>query len=167
MFRSLDSFCDRLSASALSQAIQGTEWVIPAVQTVHILAVGAVVTSVALLDLRLAGWRARRDPLAAVAGRYLPVIWLALPVLLLTGATLILAEPSRALQNPVFIAKMTLLVAAVALTLMCHAPLRRDAGFWEASPARRRLAVLIASLSAALWIGIVFAGRWIAYVQSN
>jgi hypothetical protein len=43
---SLDSFCDRLSASALSRAIQSSDWVIPTGQTVHTLAVAAVMSSI-------------------------------------------------------------------------------------------------------------------------
>ena len=167
MLRSLDSFCDHLSATPLSQALQTTEWVIPAVQTVHILAVGAVISSILMLDLRLMGVYGRRQPIASVAARFLPFVWYSLPILLVTGATLIIAEPSRALQNPVFMLKMGLLLLAAGVTLACQAPLRRDERFWDRSAARRRLAVLIGCLSLPLWIGIVFAGRWIAYVQSN
>lgn len=167
MSRSLDSFCAYLSATPLSQAIQTTEWIIPAIQTVHILAVAAVISSVLMVDLRLVGLRARDQSMAAVADRYLPIVWYALPILLVTGATLIIAEPSRSLQNPIFLLKMGLLVLAVGVTLACQMPLRRDVGFWDRSPSRRRLAGLVACLSLPLWIGILFAGRWIAYVQSN
>jgi hypothetical protein len=167
VLRSLNAFCEHLSATPLSQALQTTEWIIPAVQTVHILAVGAVISSILMLDLRLVGLHARRQPVAAVAARFLPFVWYSLPILLVTGATLIVAEPSRALQNPVFILKMGLLLLAAGVTLACQAPLRRDERFWEHSPARRRLAALIGYSSLPLWIGIVFAGRWIAYVQSN
>jgi hypothetical protein len=86
--------------------------------------------------------------------------------LLLTGATLIIAEPSRALQNPIFLVKMSLLVLAAGLTLICQLPLRQDAGFWDA-PSRRALVRLIGWLSFPIWVAIVFAGRWIAYVQSH
>ncbi len=167
MLRSLDSFCSRLSETPLSQAIQTTDWIIPAVQTVHILAVAAVISSILMVDLRLAGLHARDQPVAAVARRFLPTVWYALPVLLATGATLIIAEPARALQNPVFMLKMSLLVLAAGITLACQIPLRRDGLFWDRSAARRRLAASIACLSLPLWIAIVFAGRWIAYVQSN
>lgn len=165
MLRSLDAFCERLSASALSQAIQSTDWVIPTVQTVHILAVAAVMSSILMLNLRLIGVRARSESVASVAARFIPVVWYGLPVLLATGAILIIAEPTRALQNPVFILKMTLVSLAAGLTLACQIPLRRDHGFWDGSSSRRRLARLIACLSLPIWVAIVFAGRWIAYVQ--
>ena len=167
MLRSLHSFCTELSATALSQALQATEWIIPAVQTVHIVAVATVITSILLVDLRLLGVAGRHQPIAAVANRYLPTVWYVLPVLLLTGATLIIAEPSRSLQNPVFALKMGLLVLAAGVTLLCQLPLRKDSGYWEKTQPRRRIAVLIGLLSLPLWIAILFAGRWIAYVQTK
>ena len=162
---SLQSFCNWLASTPLSQAIQTTEWIIPAVQTVHIVAVAAVVTSALMIDLRLFGVRWQDQAVAAVLERFLPSLWWALPILLATGAVLIVAEPARALQNPVFLLKMCLLVAAICFTLACQLPLRKDLGFWEVSPGRRRAAAAIAALSLPFWVGIVFAGRWIAYVQ--
>ena len=167
MLHSLDAFCTWLSGTSVSQAIQATDWVIPAVQTVHIVAVAAVMTSALMIDLRLLGLRACDQPVVAVAGRFMPFIWWPLPLLLLSGATLIVAEPSRALQNPVFILKMSLLVVAVAVTLACQLPLRKDPRYWEQSASRRAAARLIAFVSLPLWVGILFAGRWIAYVQGS
>jgi hypothetical protein len=164
---SLDAFCTWLAATPVSQAIQTAEWIVPAVQTVHILAVAAVITSVLMIDLRLLGIGAREGTIASTAKRFLPFIWFALPVLLATGVTLIIAEPSRALKNPVFLAKMTLLIAAVAITVACQIPLQRDAAYWDQSAGRRRAAQLIAFASLPLWIAIIFAGRWIAYVQGS
>jgi hypothetical protein len=166
MLRSLDPFCAWLALTPLSQTIQTVEWIIPAVQTIHILAVAAVMSSVLMVDLKMIGVIARDQPLAAVIARFLPFIWWALPVLLLTGATLIIAEPARALENPIFVLKMTLLLAAVAITLACQLPLRKNTAFWEFPARRRRAATAIALVSLPLWVGIVFAGRWIAYFQS-
>jgi len=154
-----------MASTSLSQAIQTIEWIIPATQTVHIIAVAAVVSSALMVDLRLFGIRWQNQSVAAVTQRFFPVLWWSLPVLLATGALLIIAEPARALQNPVFFLKMGLLVVAVCITLACQVPMRRDATFWEVSQGRRRGAQLIAAISLPFWVGIVFAGRWIAYVQ--
>ena len=79
---SLDSFCTWLAATPLSQSIQSTEWVIPAVQTVHILAVAAVMSSALMLDLRLMGFGSRDQTILSVAQRFLHFIWLPLSILL-------------------------------------------------------------------------------------
>jgi hypothetical protein len=165
VIHSLQSFCQWLASTPPSQAIQTTEWLIPATQTVHIVAVGAVVTSALMIDLRLFGIRWQDQAVAAVTHRFVPFIWWSLPVLLATGALLIVAEPARALQNPVFLLKMALLIGAICMTLACEVPMRKDPRFWEVSPGRRRGAQVMAALSLPFWIGTVFAGRWIAYVQ--
>jgi hypothetical protein len=166
VLRSLDAFCTQLAATPLSQAIQTTEWAIPAIQTVHIVAVAAVMISILMVDLRLVGLGTRDQSIEVVANRYLPAVWYALPILLVSGATLIIAEPARSLQNPVFILKMCLLLLAAAVTLGCQLPMRKHGPYWDESASRRLRARLIGYLSLPLWVGILFAGRWIAYVQS-
>jgi hypothetical protein len=163
--KSLQAFCDWLASTSLSQMIQSAEWIIPATQTVHIIAVAAVVTSALMVDLRLLGVRWQDQTVAAVSRRFVPFIWWSLPILLVTGAVLIIAEPARALQNPVFLLKMALLVAAIGITLASQIPLYKDVTYWETSRGRRRGARAIAAISLPIWIAIVFAGRWIAYVQ--
>lgn len=161
---SLHAFCEWLEATDLSQVIQTVTWIIPTVQTIHILAIAAVMSSVAMVDLRLLGLIGRGEAVDLVARRFVPWIWFALPVLLVTGSVLVIGEPSRSLENPAFQTKMALLLLAIAATLLFQRPLRRDAAYWEETPARRNRGRALAIVSLALWIGIVFAGRWIAYM---
>ena len=163
----LQPFCTWLAATSVSRTIQSIEWIIPAVQTLHILAVAAVVTSALMIDLRLLGIDRQEQTLAVIARRLLPLIWWPLPVLAVTGAVLIVAEPARSLQNPVFFLKMGLLILAAGVTLAGQIPMRVDAAFWEVSRGRRLAAKLIALASLPLWVAIIFAGRWIAYVQGT
>ena len=52
----------------------------------------------------------------------------------------------------------------IAVTFAFQAPLKRDATYWSAGSGRRAAAFLLALLSLGIWIAIVFAGRWIAYI---
>jgi hypothetical protein len=97
---SLDSFCSWLGATATSQTLQTVSWIVPAVQTVHILAVAAVVSSALMVDLRLLGVNGMDQSLSGVARRFLPFVWWPLPILLVSGAILITAEPARSLETP-------------------------------------------------------------------
>lgn len=164
--QALHNFCSWLEETPVSLTIQTTSWIVPAVQTVHILAIAAVMSSVLMIDLRLLGILGRDQPLARVSKRFLPVIWWTLPVLLATGILMIIGEPVRSLESPVFQLKMALLVAAMIVTLSYQVPLGRDPSFWDLSIGRRGGARIIAVLSLLLWAGIVFAGRWIAYYES-
>ena len=161
----IGDFAKWLGATALSHAIQTAGWVIPALQTIHILAIAVLFFSAVIVDLRL--WRVlQRDvPLKDVARRFLPVIWPVLLILLLTGSLLIIGEPRRSLLNTTFYLKMTLLAFAVVLTVALQWSLSSAPEFWERDRGRRIAARFAATLSILAWCGIIFAGRWIAYTQ--
>jgi len=161
MVTMIPELCDWLSNTRLSLLIQNVSWLIPAVQSLHILSVAVVMSSMAMLDLRLMGVTARGQSLAAMAARLLPRMWIALIVLTLTGATLVIGEPARDLPNPAFQLKMAMLVAAIVLTAIIRRQIKKNEMFWEARPGSAKLA---AAASLLLWVGIVVAGRWSAYV---
>lgn len=167
MFKTLDGFCHWLEATSLSQAIQGTDWLIPLLQTIHILAIATLMASILMINLRLAGLVGRGQPAVTVAKRFLPPIWWTVIILLCSGIPLIIAEPARALENPIFGLKMALLATVLILTLIYQQPLKAKPDFWERSRARAAAVKTIAFLSSILWVGVVFAGRWIAYTQAN
>ena len=158
----IKQFCLWLSATPISQWIQDAFWVIPTVQTVHIVSIAIVMTSMAMLDLRLVGIAGRRQSLTDMAARFLPWVWVALLILLCSGSILIVAEPGRELINQVFWLKMSLLAAALALTWTFQHMLRRSSTYWDRN---RTAAILLGSVSLVIWVGIIGAGRWIAYVE--
>jgi hypothetical protein len=51
----LNHFCAWLDQTPVSQIIQTKAWIVPAVQTVHILAIAVVATSALMVDLRVIG----------------------------------------------------------------------------------------------------------------
>jgi hypothetical protein len=163
----LSEFSKWLAATPLSHIIQTTKWVIPALQTIHILSVAVVFSSAVLVDLRL--WRLlNRDvPLPDVARRFLPAIWPVLLVLLITGSLLIIGEPKRSLLNSAFYLKMALLAVAIVLTAWLQWSLSSSPNFWDKNQVRRMAGQFAATLSILVWCGILFAGRWIAYTQAG
>jgi hypothetical protein len=156
-------FCQWLEHTEPSQFIQSAGWVVPSVQTVHILAISAVAGSALILNLRLLGLLSTGQSLQTVAKRFTPVIWWSLPVLLVTGTVLTIGEPGRELLNPVFRIKMVLILTAMALLAFFQTRLARDPGRYEGARGRGA-ALSIAVPSLLLWTGIIVAGRLIAYV---
>ena len=163
----LGAFSKWLAATSLSHTIQTTGWIIPSVQTVHILCVATVFFSAIIVDLRI--WRIlQRDvPVGEVARRHIPIIWPVLAVLLLTGGVLIVGEPRRSLLNTTFYLKMGLLAVAIVLTAALQRSIGASPGAWEGARGQRIGARLTAVVSVAVWCGILFAGRWIAYTQAG
>lgn len=160
----MQSFCDWLAATTLSQLFANLNWFVPSVQTLHILSIGVVVTTLAMLDFRLAGLTRRGPPLEVMAGKFIPWTWRALVVLLVTGILLIITEPARELMNGAFRLKMLLVVLLIFLTLAIQRVSAREAGYWSASLARRRLGGALGIASLVLCVAIVAAGRFIAYM---
>lgn len=167
MAATLIGFCSWLESTSPSEVIQTVGWIIPTVQTVHILCVGVLFSSAVLVDLRLLRLLGRDLPLPEVARRYLPTTWPVLLVLLISGSVLIIGEPRRSLLNSTFYIKMVLLGVAIAMTLGLQRSLSASPNFWELNTARRVAAGVAAAASMLVWCGIIFAGRWIAYTSTG
>lgn len=158
----LKDFALWLYQTQLSTAIRNVPSLVAVMQSLHILGVAGVVGSALVSDLRLAGVLATDESPHAVARRYLPWMWGALVLLLLTGLVQIVGEPNRTLTTTTFWLKMGMLLVVFALTLVMRKPLLDPAfdvraAWWRAhvKPA--------AWLSLLLWIGVIVCGRWIAY----
>jgi Family of unknown function (DUF6644) len=155
----LQNFCGWLSNTPVSLKIQTVLWIIPAVQTIHILCVAIVMSTMAMLDFRMVGITGRSQPVSRAVSRWVPWVWCTLPVMLLTGSILIIGEPTRELMNPYFRAKMAMLLAVILITVLVHVK-NKDGAYWQT---RALAAKFAGAISLLLWVGIVTAGRWIAY----
>ena len=158
----VQEFCAWLAQTPASDLVQRTRWMVPLVQTLHILSIGFVMFTTAKFSVQLAGLR-RRQPSAPIepsSTASLSWVWGALLVLALSGAVLIIGEPARELANPVFQAKMALIVVAAVLLATVQRVGARNPSVWTQ---RRVTARVVAMVSLALWVAILTAGRWIAY----
>lgn len=159
---SITNVSDWLYATPVATTIRDTTWAIPTIQSVHLLAIAIIVGSALVSDLRLAGVLATDQSPGSIVRRYLPWMWGALGVLLLTGILLVVAEPGRTIGNTVFWAKMALVLFAFTLTLLFRKPLldpqfSLDGAGWQA------VAKPAAWISLLVWVLVIFCGRWIAY----
>ena len=156
-------FSQWLYATPVSEYFRDAGWIVPAVQSIHIVAIAMLIGSSILLDLKLAGVVARTERPAVVYERYMPWAWGGLVVLLLTGMIMSIAEPDRVLSNWLFWTKMTLVVIGFLGTLLIRIPMRREEPMTQ-TPAWNLVAKPLGWLSLAIWIAIIVCGRWIAYV---
>jgi hypothetical protein len=154
----MNAFLDAVRATPLSQLLQNVRWLIPLIQSTHILALSLVFVSAVVVDLRLLGV-AGRQTLPSLTARFLPWVGWGVLVLLVSGLLLMVAEPRRALLNPFFQLKMA---ALVVVGLMTWAIARAPERGWTDSE-RRGLARSVAVGSLLLWLAIIALGRWIAY----
>ena len=137
----------------------------PIVQSFHIMGIAAVMASIVMVNLKFLGLAVPSQNLSEMIDRLMPWTWWALLLNAVTGSVFVLARPVRYFLNPVFGIKFSLLCPALVLVLVVHLLQIRETGYWEQSPTRRVSGKGIAVLSLILWIGIIMAGRWIAYAD--
>jgi hypothetical protein len=156
-----------LNALPLSLAIRRIGWVIPLMQTVHILATGMLLSSIIMIDLRV--WsRARSQTFAENAHRFVPWIWAAMVLLTVTGVGLMMAASRRALLDPTFGVKIWLMAAALAATLGFQIVIRYRHKRWDHAGAGWTAGLAGAAILM-LWVAVTVAsrGRWIGNVITH
>ncbi len=150
-----------LEDSSLSLAIKGISWLIPLLQSIHIVTIGVVFVSSLMISLRVFGRMRADEPFPAVWKRFAPWMWSGLVVMVITGVLLVIGEPIREFTALSFWLKMTLLAIAVISTAVfgrTFAPAARNAPA-VFSPGAKAVAggILV------VWLAIIFLGRAIAY----
>jgi uncharacterized membrane protein len=128
----------------------------PIVNALHIAAIGALFTSVLLMDFSVLGAirSVPRERLVALLRR---VALAAFAIAVLTGVTMFSIQATDYVRNPIFLLKLGLIVLA-ALNFVAFTVLETRSG--EASAVLRVLAVA----SILLWSGVLLAGRFIGFV---
>ncbi len=160
------SFSQWLQETQLSQAFIAAGWVVPTAQSFHIVCISIVMASSLLLNLRLLQVVHHPLSVADMARRFLPWIWWALLGLACSGLFLIVSEPNREFLNVLFWIKMGLVALSIPLTFTLQTTLARDETFWSSTARRRVFARVLAAVAFCLWLAILSAGRWIAYIQA-
>lgn len=161
---SLHSFATWLQSTSLSTAIQSSSWLVPVLQSTHIVMIGVVFVSVLIIASRVLGLARVDEPLGAVWRRFSPFLWGGLAVMAASGLLLTVAEPVREFMTLSFRLKLLLLAAGVAGAVLFG---RRVRGLVAGDPraaARPSGALrLAAAATILLWLAVIFLGRAIAY----
>lgn len=160
----MHNFATWLYATAPSVFIRSHEaWMIPTIQSIHIVGIATAVGSAFMIVMRVNGWLGADQSLLDTQRRYGPWLTGALWVLLATGGLLVLAEPPREFDAVSFWLKMSLVALMAAIAVAFGRSVRRHDRQWEAAIVSRP-GVRWAALGILLiWAAIIFLGRFIAY----
>ena len=150
-----------LQESALGHAMRASPALYPAVEILHIIGFVVLVGSILALDLRLLGL-ARAIPIQPMAQLLLPMSRVGFGLAISMGFLLFSADASHVVRNPAFQSKLLLIAAALVNIAIAHAgPWRRIAHWGAEVPGGAKVTALLSLL---LWLGVVCAGRLIAYL---
>jgi hypothetical protein len=152
-----------IESSALSEWVRGSDCIcaFPTIVTLHNIGLAFLAGGGIVIDLRVIGF-APDMPLKPL-GRLFPLLWLAFALNASTGILLLIAYPTKALTNPLFYIKLSLVALAVGLAYRIATDILRVSEIDHRPLAAKVKVLAIASLAA--WVALIAAGRYLAYTH--
>ncbi|MBD9461098.1 hypothetical protein IB241_25750 [Pseudomonas sp. PDM05] len=153
-----------LQDTAVATFIRESGSAFPLLESLHVIGIAIVYGTIAVVDLRLLGVTAHRRSALRLINDLLPFTWVAFAVCVITGLLMFCANGTTYVQNTAFLWKMGLLVLAGLNMAVFHLGAFRRIGEWDTTlppPSQARVA---GASSLALWAGVIFLGRWIAFL---
>jgi len=153
-----------LASTAPSVFIQEhNAWAFPAIQSIHIVGIALVMGSVLMIDLRILGLAWTDQTLQQTTNRFGPWLSGSLWLLLVTGLLMVVGEPVRELVSFSFWLKMALVAIGALVAVAFQRTLRRQAPQRGETIAHQPAIKVLAVVTFAVWICVIFLGRLIAY----
>jgi uncharacterized membrane protein len=135
----------------------------PIVLTGHLTGMGLFGGMIAITDMRLLGWAMRDSSITDLVDQLR--IWKRIGFILVVGcgAMLLAAKAELYYHNPFYWTKMTLLALVGVHALVFHKSVYGNTAALDRAPKVPTIAKVAACISLLLWVGLVSAGRSIAY----
>jgi hypothetical protein len=149
-----------------SEPIQLTTWLFPLVETLHVLSIAVVFGSIFMVDVRLLGLTERDSTVSQVSREILPYTWTAFGCAVLTGSLLFMSKADQYFYNLQFELKFLFMFLAGVNMLIFHRGVYRHVLDWERAGRLPVGARVAGGLSIALWIAVIFMGRWIGFTTN-
>lgn len=154
---------EHTSFAATMRGEHGGEWLFPIVETLHVICLAMVFGSIVMVDLRLVGVSSRNRAVSGLSSEVLPYTWTAFICAAATGTLLFISKAHVYFYNLQFQLKFLCIFLAGVNMLVLHFGALRHVREWDESQPPPRAARLAGALSIALWVGVIFFGRWIGF----
>jgi hypothetical protein len=161
-----------MSPAELSRAIQDTDFftamresalVYPIVMSTHLSSIAIFGGLILMTDLRILGLAMKTMSIADMVQQTRIWKWIGFVIMVTCGILLAGSKLESYYDNPYFQIKLTLLVLVGVHAIVFRKSVYGNAVKLDALPSVPRIAKVAACISLALWVGILSAGRWIAY----
>jgi hypothetical protein len=151
-----------LEASGIAVAMREWTWLYPIVEIAHILGFVVLVGSAFMFDLRLLGV-SRGLPVTQLANHLLRWSRLSILVVVPTGFLMFMTNASKLVENPVFRAKLVLIVLAGINALVFWYWTSSSVEHWNVQESSTLAAKFSAVFSLVVWSAVISCGRLIAF----
>lgn len=159
----LNSLLMLLQGSALGDLVRNAQYLYPVLEAIHILGIALLVGPAFAFDLRLLGVGNRVVSVTTAARHLLPVSHVGLAVAFVTGIALLSAQATVVATTGAAPWKFGLLILAGLNVPIFHCGVYRRVDEWTDAAVTPIAARAAAVVSMAAWIGVIFAGRLLAY----
>jgi len=162
----IETLTNEIMASQLSQWIQATYWLWPALEIIHFFGLTLLMGGLIIVDLRMIGF----FPTINLQGvkKLLPFVIFGFLLNLITGILFVYGDPSRYAINIGFQIKLILILLAGCNAAIYHFRVEGYALDLGSSSIRSPLTIKLVGLtSLSLWTGVLLLGRLIPYVGTG
>ena len=155
-----------LEDSGVATTIRNSSYLFPSLEAVHVMALGLMLGTITVVDLRLLGLASKTRSAERVSDEVLKWTWAAFGLVALTGFTMFTTNARVYAHNTAFLIKLALLAVAGINMVFFHLTAARSMRRWDrkAAPPIGKAAAL---LSLFLWIAVVFAGRVVGFTTTG
>jgi hypothetical protein len=155
-----------LHDSSLATFIRESPSLFPWIEALHVLAITLVVGTIAIVDLRLLGYRSHRKGARRLIKDMLPLTWGMFATAVVTGSLMFISNAPSYWMNTQFRIKLCMIILAGLNMAIFHLTAYRKIGEWDESLPPPTLARVAGAASLLLWISTVFFGRWVGFTLS-
>jgi len=160
----LYEICKWLQHTSVGTTVAESDWLFPAIETVHVWGIILLVGTTGVLDLRLLGFILTNQRVSDLHHRLIRWTWTGFSVMLITGSFMFASEATKMYQNYAFRIKMLLILAAGLNAFVFEMVAFRRVSEWDTDRRGPLPAKLAACVSLLAWVLVIWFGRWIAYV---
>jgi hypothetical protein len=150
-----------LHTSWLGQAMRDIPWLFPTFEGLHFVGMALLLGSIGIIDLRILGF-AKGLPVGPLH-RLLPLAFFGFALNVITGIAFVCSDPQSYWIVPAFRFKMLLILLAGANAIWFWVSILKHVDEWGADAEASRHAKIISAASLLFWVGVVTAGRFIAF----
>ncbi len=143
----------------LGDAIRDSNWLFPAIESVHLLGLAVIGGAVLVVNLRLLGFGLGRQPVAQLWRDTRPWLMGSLAVMLASGLMLFTSESIKLYYHEAFWVKMSSLLLSILFTFTVV----RKVALADPGRVRPLWSRVVGLVSIVLWSGVGVGGRWIGF----
>jgi hypothetical protein len=160
---SIVELCHRIQQTAWATNLRQGDFLFPAIEGTHIMALALSVGLILMLDLRLLRLGLQTEPVSRIMHQVMPWALVGFAVMFITGVLLFLAQAESVYLNGYFRVKMLLLLALGANALLFQFKYYPKLSGWDAGEFVPTGAKVVAAVSLVFWMVVIACGRLMAY----